>query len=39
MLDTSKIQDELGIEFRDMDTPIVETANDLLAWEYVKARA
>jgi len=37
-LDTSKIQDELGMEFRDMDTSIVETANDLPAWEYVKPR-
>jgi dihydroflavonol-4-reductase len=37
-LDTSKIQNELGMEFRHMDTPIVETANDLLAWEYVKVR-
>ncbi len=37
-LNTSKIQDELGMEFRDMDTSIVETANDLLAWEYVKLR-
>jgi dihydroflavonol-4-reductase len=30
-LDTSKIRDELGLEFRDMDTSIVETANDLIA--------
>jgi dihydroflavonol-4-reductase len=37
-LDTSKIEDELGIEFRDMDTSIVETANDLVAWEYVERR-
>ena len=37
-LDTSKIQDELGMEFRDMDTSIVETANDLVSWEYVKPR-
>jgi dihydroflavonol-4-reductase len=37
-LDTSKIQDELGMEFRDMDTSIVETANDLVRWQYVKAR-
>jgi dihydroflavonol-4-reductase len=37
-LDTSKIQDELGMEFRDMDTSIVETANDLVRWQYVKTR-
>ena len=37
-LDTSKIQDDLGMEFRDMDTSIVETANDLIAWEYVERR-
>jgi dihydroflavonol-4-reductase len=37
-LDTSKIQDELGMEFRDMDTSIVETAYDLIAWEHVKRR-
>jgi dihydroflavonol-4-reductase len=37
-LDTSKIQDELEMEFRDMDTSIIETANDLLAWEFVKQR-
>jgi dihydroflavonol-4-reductase len=37
-LDTSKIQSELGMEFRDMDTSIVETANDLVAWEYVERR-
>jgi dihydroflavonol-4-reductase len=37
-LDTSKIQDELGMEFRDMDTSIVETAHDLIAWDYVKRR-
>jgi dihydroflavonol-4-reductase len=29
-LDTSKIQDELGMEFRDMDTSIVETAKNLV---------
>ena len=37
-LDTSKIQDELGMEFRDMDTSIVETAHNLIAWDYVKQR-
>jgi len=37
-LDTSKIQDDLGMEFRDMDTSIVETANDHIAWEYVERR-
>lgn len=37
-LDTSKIQSELGMEFRDMDTSVVETANDLVAWEHVERR-
>ena len=38
MLDTSKIQDELGMEFRDTDTSIVETANDLLTREHARPR-
>lgn len=37
-LDTTKIREELGMEFRDMDASIVETANDLLRWGHVKPR-
>ncbi|MFV1999571.1 MAG: SDR family oxidoreductase [Acidimicrobiia bacterium] len=38
-LDTSKIVDELGIEFGDIDQSIVDTANDLIQWGHVKPRA
>jgi len=38
-LDTSKIQRELGMEFRDIDTSIIETANDLLRWGHVEIRS
>jgi len=37
-LDTSKIEDELGIEFRDVDQSIVDTALDLMAWGHVRPR-
>jgi len=37
-LDTSKITDELGIEFGDIDQSIVDTANDLMRWGHVKPR-
>jgi len=38
-VDTSKIVDELGIEFGDIDQSIVDTANDLLQWGHVKPRS
>lgn len=38
-LDTSKIQRGLGMEFRDIDTSIIETANDLLRWGHVEKRS
>jgi len=38
-VDTSKIVDELGIEFGDIDQSIVDTANDLVQWGHVKARS
>jgi len=34
-LDTSKIQDELGVEFRDMDQTIVDAMNDLERWGHL----
>jgi len=38
-LDTSKIVDELGIEFGDIDQSIVDTANDLVRWGHVNSRS
>lgn len=38
-LDNSKIVDELGIEFGDIDQSIVDTANDLIKWRHVKPRS
>jgi len=37
-LDTTKIREELGMEFRDIDASIVETANNLIHWGHVKSR-
>lgn len=34
----AKITEGLGLEFRDMDTTLTETANDLLKWGHLKER-
>jgi len=34
-LDTSKVQDELGLEFRDMDQTIIDAMNDLERWGHL----
>jgi dihydroflavonol-4-reductase len=33
--DSSKIKDELGLEFRDLETTLLETADDLVEWGHV----
>jgi dihydroflavonol-4-reductase len=38
-LDTSKIQDELGMTFGDIDASIIDTANDVLSWGHVETRS
>ncbi|MFV1969854.1 MAG: SDR family oxidoreductase [Acidimicrobiia bacterium] len=38
-LDTTKIREDLGIEFRDVDRSIIDTANDLIRWGHVKPRS
>lgn len=35
LLDTSKIRDELGMTFRDVDQSIVDTADDAVKWGHV----
>lgn len=37
-LDTTKIREELGMEFRDMNQSIIDTANDLIRWGHVEPR-
>jgi len=34
-LDTSKIQNELGVEFRDLDTTLVDALTDLEVWGHL----
>jgi len=34
-LDNSKIKNELGLQFRDMTSSIVDTANDLASWGHI----
>lgn len=38
-LDNSKVRDQLGLQFRDMNASIVDTANDLVRWGHVEERS
>ena len=37
-LDTSKIQNELGVEFRDLDTTLVDALTDLEVWGHLSEK-